>query len=169
MKYPFLVIDTETTGLGEDDEVLEFGAVDPLGSKVFHCMVKPVRHAQWPEAQAINKIDPSSVEFALTGDQLSPVVAELLGNAGFIVGYNIRFDLRMLAQSGFNLPASLKPCDIMDLVVKHYGKRVSLGNAAKDMGILVKNAHSAIGDACTSLLVMNALCATGLSKIFEHE
>ena len=167
MKYPFLVLDTETTGLGDDDEVLELGAVDPLGRKVFHCMVKPSRHTEWPEAQAVNKIAPEDVQFALTGDRLSPAVADLLSGAGFVVGYNIRFDLRMLRQSGFVLPEGLRACDVMDLVVERYGKRMSLGLAAADLGIKAEGAHSSIEDARTTLLVMGALSADRLGGIFE--
>lgn len=173
MRYPFLVIDTETTGLGEDDEVIEFGAVDPLGRKVFHCLVKPERHAEWPEAEKINGISPDDVAFALPGSALSPAVSELLSSAGFIAGYNIRFDLRLLRQSGFAIPEGIRACDIMDLVVEHFGKRMSLSKASDFLGTgmdglpYLGNAHSACADARTALLVMEALSAERMVRMFD--
>lgn len=158
-KYPFIVIDTETTGLGEDDEIIEFAAVGSDQKILWQSLVKPVRHTQWPEAQAINKIGPEDVEFALTAADQKHHISEVLSSCKVVVGYNVKFDLRMLSQSGIALPDDLRCMDVMDLVVARFGHRLSLSKLCAELGVEFSEdgPHSAPSDALATLQALSVL------------
>ena len=99
-----LVFDTETTGFRSDDEVLTLAVVDGTGKTLVDGMYAPVRKSAWPEAEKINRISPAMVAHC------APIRAhqaelERLFNAAdtLLVGYNIAFDIRLLAQSGIRI------------------------------------------------------------------
>lgn len=91
------VIDTETTGLGPDDEILQCSIINGEGTKLFNSFFKPVRHESWPEAEAVNRISPASVAACPSFQSAERQIASILGKAQLIIGYNVRFDLGMLA------------------------------------------------------------------------
>lgn len=47
-------LDTETTGLDDDDEIVELGIADAEGQVLVSTLVRPEHHTEWPEAEAIN-------------------------------------------------------------------------------------------------------------------
>ncbi|MCB1882127.1 MAG: 3'-5' exonuclease [Gammaproteobacteria bacterium] len=88
-------LDLETTGLGSDDEILEIGILDDGGKVLLDSLVRPVRHAAWPEAQAINGIAPEDVEHAPILDSIRPLIVEAVRNKRVVI-YNADFDTRFL-------------------------------------------------------------------------
>lgn len=170
-KYPFIVIDTETTGLEADDEILEFAAVGSDQSILWHSLVKPVRHTEWPKAQVINKIGPEDVEFALTAAEQSLHITDLLSSCKAVVGYNVRFDLRMLTQSGITLPEDLVCMDVMDLVVGRFGHRLSLSKLCAELGVEFSEdgPHSATSDALATLHALSVLAVDPFSFPYVNE
>ena len=104
MLEKILVFDTETTGFRSDDEVLTLAVVDGNGATLVDGMYAPLRKSAWPDAEKINRISPAMVE------NCPPISAqqtelERLFNAHdtLLVGYNIEFDIRLLAQSGIRI------------------------------------------------------------------
>ena len=61
----------------------------------------------------------------------------------------------------------------MDLVIEHFGKRMSLSKAADGLGAGMEglpdfgNAHSACADARTALLVMETLSVERMARMFD--
>lgn len=104
MQEKVLVFDTETTGFRSDDEVLTLAVVNGVGETMVDGMYAPARKAEWPDAERINRISPAMVAGC------NPILAhreelERLFNAPdtLLVGYNIEFDIRLLAQSGIRI------------------------------------------------------------------
>ena len=104
MLEKILVFDTETTGFRSDDEVLTLAVVDGAGATVVDGMYAPVRKNAWPDAEKINRISPAMVV------NCPPILAqqaelERMFNdpETLLVGYNIEFDIRLLAQSGIRI------------------------------------------------------------------
>ncbi len=94
-----LFLDTETTGLGDDDQVCEIAVVDLMGNVLINSFVKPT--IAIPEAASrIHGITNEMVEFANapTIVDLLPQLDEILTNRTVIV-YNAEYDIRMLASS----------------------------------------------------------------------
>lgn len=85
-------LDTETTGLNPDDEVLEIGLVGEAGEVLFESLIRPRRAIIWPEAQTVNGITP---EMVVGMPYLSEVLPELgrICQGRRLVIYNAAYDL----------------------------------------------------------------------------
>lgn len=108
----WVVLDTETTGLGPDAEVIEVAVLDARGAPLLDSLVRPLGPLP-AEATRIHGITSADVATA----PLFPVVAAAL--ARLLVGrtaliYNAAYDTRLLRQSaarhGLRLPAFVAEC-----------------------------------------------------------
>lgn len=117
-----LVLDTETTGLGETAEILQFSAMWGDGKEAMNQYIRPVHSPSWPEAEAVNHITPEMVADKPTLNDKKADIEGLLNEAGIIVGYNLPFDLRMLEQNGIKLPDKRKYVDLMIPFAAVYGE-----------------------------------------------
>lgn len=91
-----MFLDTETTGLTLDDELLEVGIIDNQGRVLFESLVRPLRRTEWPDAQQIHGITPAAVATAPTITELQPLLAKILGQADLVIAYNAPFDEQFL-------------------------------------------------------------------------
>lgn len=101
-----LFLDTETTGLGLDDEVIQVAVTDSLGDCIFHSYIKPTKSIS-PEATKIHGITNTDVAAAPRGREVLPGLFNALQDRK-VVMYNADFDRRMLYQSaqqqGISMP-----------------------------------------------------------------
>ena len=72
-----IVIDTETTGLTDSDELLQISVIDDAGTVLFDSLVRPYFHTEWPEAQKVNGITPEMVAGAPYPHELLPQLVEI--------------------------------------------------------------------------------------------
>ncbi len=92
-----LFFDTETTGLGRSDEIVEVGIVDTEGKTLLQSLVRPVGRIP-VEASAVHGITNEMVRGAPTWESVWREVRDLF--EGRTVGiFNAEFDLRMMRQS----------------------------------------------------------------------
>lgn len=89
-------LDTETTGLGSDAEILEIAIIDQRGQILLDTLVRP-RGVIPPDATRIHGIGHADVRHAPTWSALWPQVAAQLQGRRVIV-YNAQFDYRMVQQ-----------------------------------------------------------------------
>lgn len=150
-------LDTETTGLTMNDEIIEVALINSAGEELFNKYVKPTQPIP-QSAINIHGISNNMVKDALPW----PLVWQMLKNllAGKVVAiYNNEFDLRMMAQShrkyGFAWNERINTFDVMRCYSRFKGewnpiKRsynlFKLMDACRNMGITVANAHRAIDD-----------------------
>lgn len=92
-----LFLDTETTGLGLDDEVVEVAVVDATGKVLLETLVKPAMRIP-AKATAIHGITDEMVAGAQTFAEVHLRLLELL-NGKTVVIYNADYDRRLLRQS----------------------------------------------------------------------
>jgi DNA polymerase-3 subunit epsilon len=151
-------LDTETTGLGPTDEIVEIAIVDHDGEVIFEYLVKP----KFPipqDAIAIHGINNHMVSSAKSFPLIWPLIRSKV-IAKSIGIYNASFDLRMMRQSfsNHNVPwkEKLNTFDILELYARFYGewdsrrgsyRFQSLANAGQQCGISLKNTHRAKDDA----------------------
>lgn len=164
-----IYLDTETTGLygRGGDELLELALVDDAGSVLMDTLVKPVRHTEWPDAQAIHGITPADVADAPCLESLLPRLLAVIEDAGALVIYNADFDLAFLPEPVRSL-ASGKALCAMHAFSLHAGewdeRRQSyrwhkLGVAACAAGHQWdSHAHRARADAMATRTVWRWLC-----------
>ena len=111
-----LILDTETTGLGDDAEICEIAVVRHDGSVVLNTLVRPTRGIS-VAATRIHGITDADVRDAPSiGKALSGDVRELLASRQVAI-YNSDYDLRLLHQSA----AAAGEIDILDWAMRMQG------------------------------------------------
>jgi DNA polymerase-3 subunit epsilon len=152
-------LDTETTGIGENAEVIEVGVVDDEGKTLFSSLVKP-RGKIEAAAMRVHHIAQEQLANAPSWGEVWPGLRQVL--EGRRVGmYNSDFDLRLMKQSHtrawlrWDLEDAQFFC-IMKLYARFQGewdtKRGSfrwhsLDTAGKQCHIPLPNSHRAVDDA----------------------
>lgn len=91
-----IVIDTETTGLGEADQVIEFAAVWPGGHS--HFLVRPTVPVN-PEARAQHHITDRALAGATDAPGWQPHLEGPLAEHGTPAFHNAEFDMRLITQT----------------------------------------------------------------------
>ncbi len=182
-------IDTETTGLDPEkgDEVLQVAVVDGNGRELFCEYVRPERRKRWNDAQRVHGIKPSMVMGCMPLSEHKAGILEAMNGVEWVIGYNIGFDVRMLAirKNGKDvlrddwLPKGPGYVDVMREYARVHGewsekyKRnsfVKLADAAKHFGVGKGcKAHDALGDARMAAEVFAALLDEGeLAKVARY-
>jgi DNA polymerase-3 subunit epsilon len=165
----FLVLDTETTGLSGDDEILQLGIIDKKGRVVFDQLIRPGGKREWPGAQRVHGITPEMVAdcFPLSHfDELFEIL-----NGQTVLVYNAPYDSRIFRQSlaicGCDWYPEIKWVDAMQPYAEHWGAWSnwhqsytwqSLTNACAQQGVEVReDAHSAVADCLMTLALIEKL------------
>ncbi len=97
LSQPLVVFDTETTGLGDDAEIVEIAVIDSNGEILMDELVRPVNPVP-PGARAVHGITDATLVNAPTFDALLPTITDLF-HGKVVTAYNLDFDLRLLKQS----------------------------------------------------------------------
>lgn len=106
----FVVLDTETTGLGENDQIIEICILDIYGSRLLDTYVKPKRKmGQNNKAVEVHGITDEILENAPTWDEIHQQVCEIL-QGKMVLAYNAPFDLRLLEQTMKKYDLSMPDC-----------------------------------------------------------
>lgn len=90
-------LDTETTGLGEVDQIVEIAVVDGSGATVLGTLIKPTIPIP-SDATAIHGITQSDVASAPSFSDVLPELKAAIRNRAIVI-YNAEYDVRMLEQS----------------------------------------------------------------------
>ena len=93
----WVVVDTETTGLGATDQVVQVSVVDPSGRSLVDTLVQPTCEIH-PMASKVHRLDRKKVASAPTYDQVHGLVSQHLAGR-LVLAYNATFVKRLLAQT----------------------------------------------------------------------
>jgi DNA polymerase-3 subunit epsilon len=93
----FVILDSETTGLYADSEIVQIAIIDPAGAVLLDTLVKPTKPIP-RDASHIHGITDEIVATAPTFDQIAPQLREILSGETCVI-YNASFDTRMMEQS----------------------------------------------------------------------
>lgn len=162
----FVVVDTETTGLGPDAEIVEISIIDASGTELFTSLVRPI-NAIPPDVVAIHGITNQMVRHAPTWADVHDCVMHLFSNRKIAI-YNAPYDLRMMRQcsdfAGCKLPdLSRQAKCIMNIYSKYVGEWSTkhgnwrwhkLSQAAQACGVDSQGAHRALADCKMTLEVL---------------
>lgn len=175
MTGEFVVLDTETTGMQEDDEVIQLGIVNQAGKVLLDCLLKPQKPIS-PGATTVHGIGDSDVAGAVDILAIIDVVARILSGKQVLI-YNAGFDTRLVNQSLYQRGAidwfswSQVHC-VMEWFSQFYGdwndyhrsyRWQKLTQAAQHFGISTTGAHGAAADALMTLRVVKAMAESKLS------
>ena len=153
-------LDTETTGTGPHDNIVEISIIDFDGSILLDRLVKP-RGKVHPDAMAVHGITEEMTMNAPSWMEIWEEVESVLENRAVGI-FNADFDLRMMQQSHarnwmqWKSPQGMEAFCIMKLYAQFYGqwnsrrgnyRWQSLENAGLQCGINLLNSHRAKDDA----------------------
>jgi len=164
----FYVLDTETTGFGKSDEVVQIGIVDKQGNVVMNQLIKPSIPIP-PDASGVHGIYDVDVEDAPSYKDVYIHLSKLVAGE-VLIAYNMDFDWRLMQQSNarYRLPdfrTGKRHC-AMKQYAKFNGKWNSrrrsyiwhkLGDAVMREGLNVENAHDAVGDVLMTLALIKKI------------
>jgi len=166
-KRETLLLDTETTGLGDQDEVIQLAIVDMQSNVLLHTLVRPTVPVG-TEARAIHGITDEVLAQAPSFAHLYETIAVLLGNRA-VLAYNADFDRRILTQTcaKYGLPpfeVAVWDC-VMERYASFWGERAkagydkpqSLSTACMQQGIEVHGHHDALQDCLLTLALIKAV------------
>jgi len=154
-----IYLDTETTGTGQTDRIIQVGIVDTQGETLFQSLVNPGMPIP-AESSAVNAITDEMVRDAPLWTMVWSDVEAIL--KGRVIGiYNAEFDIRLLRQTNkaYGLPMSIETNQafcVMKLFSAFYGewnarnngfKSQKLEFAGRFFAIPIPNSHNAIDDA----------------------
>lgn len=151
-KDKYLILDTETTGLGYDDEIIEIAVIDMQGNELLNSKI----YTEVPissDASYVNGITSADLINMPTIDSLNNDINNLFKDKTILI-YNDSFDVRMLYQSGFN--GKINTECLMHLYMKYVNSErwVGLQDALSWEGVDITQDHSALGDCkcCLELI-----------------
>ncbi len=164
-KAGFVVIDLETTGLSRDPKVgvVEVAVINHQGDVLLNKLVKP-KNTIPPQATAVHGITNKDVANAPTFPQIYPELSEIL-NEKTVIAFNVDFEEEVLERvcRRFKLPlfTPQKWHCAMRSYSDYRGQRkfFKLSIACKSEGVVVENAHRALGDCRMTLGLMQKMGA----------
>ena len=174
-----IVLDTETTGLGHLDQLVEIACVDAEGAVLLDTMIRPGTAIR-PEAQRIHGITEEMVSDAPTMKVVAPLLRRTIEGRP-IASYNLPFDMKMLQRSllangQLTPPAGLASADCLCIMSLYTGyvssnqgrpadrgprAHTSLANALAQCQLEPPApAHQALGDAQAALRLLRHIAAS---------
>jgi DNA polymerase III subunit epsilon len=162
-------LDTETTGLLADAEIIEMAIVDNAGEVLCEQLIRP-QNIIPQEAIAIHHITNEMVADQPTWDEVWPAVRALL-NGKTVCMYNAEFDMRLIDQSNDRYAIRRErfaAFDVMKLFAQFRGvinhrsntyRWFRLEQAGAFCGIVIPNAHRAREDTLLTRAVLHWIAA----------
>lgn len=162
-------LDTETTGLGAADELVDIAAIDNSGRVLLNTLIKPRRPIP-RDATAIHGINDQMVRDAPAWAEIYPRFFELMSHYHHVIVYNADFDQRLIRQTCFACALTM-PRGTWHCAMKRYaafaGERSSfgdyrwhrLGQAVQQLGVTMLPDHHALSDARACRAVVQAMAA----------
>jgi DNA polymerase-3 subunit epsilon len=168
------VLDTEITGLGPDDEVIEIAVLDAHGRVVLDTLVRPLRSIP-PAAQAVHGLSDADVAQAPSLSVVWPRLQAALAGRWLVI-YNAACDTHLLAQSArlarLDMEAQhelVAVCAMRQYAAFRGERRAdgsfrwwSLKDACQQLGVVLppgSRLHRAAQDCCMTLALVRAMAS----------
>lgn len=164
MDKNLIFLDTETTGLDVEAEIVEIALVDHAGQVIFESYCKPSKAKTDPKAFEVHGIGEEILAIAPAWADIEQEIKALLENKEIVI-FNASFDMRLMRQTADAASTdvkwihNLKTVCAMYYAASIYGATnrfgtISLINAALKAGVTFERAaHSAAGDTLATRLV----------------
>jgi DNA polymerase III epsilon subunit-like protein len=178
---PFVILDTETTGLLAP-EVVSIAVVDDRGRSLLHQLVRPEKQIE-PGAARLTGLSLEALEGKPSFLEIAPSVADAIRGRRVVI-YNAAYDVATLENThrryGLDMPAFESWC-AMEWFARIHGQWdpersafvwQSLAKAAAFFGVRVETAHNALADCMTTWHILqearrrSGLRHSGMDSLF---
>ena len=146
-------LDTETTGLDADDEIVEIAIIDDNENVLVNTLVRPINQNEWPGAENIHGISPTDVKNAPTQAHISDDIRDAVRDCRVVI-YNAKYDSQYLPELE---SAGEISCCMQQFTEFNQGKRTSLMNATEIIGYKRQGSHRALADTLSCKAVWKAI------------
>lgn len=148
-KDKYVILDTETTGVSGEDEIVEIAIIDLDGNTLLNTKVFTEVLIS-ADAYAVNGIRNEDLKGMPTIKDLNNKLSNIFNNKTILI-YNEGFDTRMLYQSGFE--GKFKTCCLMSLYMDYVNsdRWIGLQRAMDYEEVDIIQDHSALGDCLCCL------------------
>jgi DNA polymerase-3 subunit epsilon len=165
--YVPVFLDTETTGTGPDDEIIDIAIVDFDGTVLVDQLVNPTMPIS-AEAREKHGLDSVTLSFQPDMIEIWPAIYPILRDRPILI-YNSMFDLRLLRQTTarYNLEMpEVKAHDVMKVYALYHGEKTresDINYAAKKLEVACETfgiqpgTHRALADAEATRQVLIAM------------
>lgn len=165
-----LFLDTETTGLGANDEIVELSIINHQKLVLFNSLIRPVKPIP-EDSTAIHGITNEMVENAPTWAEVHEDVSRIVQSAPLVI-FNAEFDMQMMAQTSalYGLPPITANKGLrcaLWLYAAYFGewkeddgryRRQSLQRALEYEKVVIDvPAHRALGDTLRTLALIESM------------
>lgn len=173
----YLIMDTETTGLGNDDEIVEVGIIDCKGNVLYDGLFCPQKEMHWAATQASGITKEMLEDKPLFKNEFGKLMSIMNGRP--VIAFNESFDERMFHQTAqrYGLPK-----DMVDKAFSHsfclqhlynqylnYDGHAKLETACANEGIDMVQNHRAVGDCQMTRALLEKVADPELSpNIFRY-
>lgn len=168
-KHKYVILDTETTGLTDNDEIIQLAITDLNGDSLVSELIKPAKKKSInKKALEVHGIKMSMLKDAPTFNEIAkPLKKALKGK--IVIAYNSDFDARMYSQS-HKFGGGYKPwgmpkkwqCAMLQYS-RFFGEWNEYQNNYKWQK-LTGGDHSALGDCLATLEVIKTMATTQKNK-----
>ncbi len=142
-----VILDTETTGLGDDDEIIELAIINTSGKTLMNQRFKPLEKREFADATAIHGIEYKDLKDCPTIDAYYDEITQLL-KGNLVLIYNAKYDKRLLKQSFKKANKTFLYKDYeFNCVMLNYSAYLEVERWQKLQG----GDHSALGDCIAAL------------------
>lgn len=169
-RQKYVILDTETTGLGKSDEIIQLAVVDLDGNVLFNENIKPTKKKSISsQASSIHKLTMSNLAECPTFSELKNPLKKAIGRRR-IITYNTEFDLRLYKQT-WQFAGGFLPKGQWECAMLQYAKYIGEWNDYYQnyrWQKLEGGDHSASGDCLATLKVIQTMASSAkLKKWYE--
>lgn len=157
-----VILDTETTGLGKTDEIVQLAVIDLDGNVLFNENIKPTKRKRMSQdAVAIHGLTMKALSQCPTFAELAEPLERALGTKT-VIAYNGEFDARMYVQT-LKLAGGYLHRGDWECIMLEYAKYVGEWDDYHQnyrWHRLPGGTHSALGDCRATLELLRKMAAT---------
>lgn len=159
-----VVLDLETTGIRENDEIIQLSIINLEGKILFNQYIKPTKVENWDEAYKIHKISKELLEDKNNIEVHRKNIQKILDNVKYIIGYGVAFDYKLLKRNNFDVD-HIKTLDISEFFKYLYRKilndpkvgRPKLIECSSFYGFKENGFHNSLIDTKATLLAYKGI------------
>lgn len=103
-----ICFDTETTGLSDEDEIIQLSIADVNGTEILNQYFRPndyLMERRWDDASAVTGIYPEDVADcpSLSDPEIHAQIQAIFDSADIVIGYHVCYDVKMMERAGFDM------------------------------------------------------------------
>lgn len=166
-KEKFVILDTETTGLGNNDVVIQIGIIDLEGNILLDTLIRPTKRKRISrDATAVHGITMKMLTDAPTFKEIYPKFCEIVGDKT-IITYNAQYDARLIAQTAEQDEFKIKEFQLLCAMIAYsqfVGEWSDYHRNYKYQK-LIGGDHTAIGDCKATLKILQKMANTEKTQL----